>query len=453
MYQRFTAFIEKEQLLSGRERVLLAVSGGVDSVVLLDLFSRSPYEWAVAHIDHGLRGEESEADVAFVRQLAERAGKPFFLHRIEDLGSQLAKNESLQSAARRIRYAFLRETAAREGYTLIATAHQLGDQVETVLINLLRGSGTSGLRGMLPIQNGLLRPLLFAEKSEIENWALENGLKWREDSSNERDDYLRNRIRHQLLPLMKTLQPGFEKVAGQMCRRMRETEILVEEAAAGLKEKYAAAIPEGEEIETAALAAHPSALTLLHYWLRDYGFSAAQLEDALSASVSGESGAVFYSGSHRMICGRNKIRVTGQAVAAPEYILASAANTLDGISVAAAGENEFRNNRNPFTAFFDEQTLSFPLVFRPWKTGDRFMPLGMQQHKKVSDLLIDQKVPLDEKERSYVLESGGEVAWVIGHRLDDRFKVRAATARILRITVDPELLRRKSTTTTERPAS
>jgi len=220
MLRRFLAYVEQEKLFGKEERVLLAFSGGLDSTVLCELLRAGGFSFGIAHVNHGLRGEESDGDEAFAKQVAQQLNVDFFSTRFASLYGEMRADESVQSAARRLRYDFLRRTAQENNYPRIATAHHLDDNLETVLINLLRGTGLSGLRGMLPKQDELVRPLLYATREEIEAFAQEKKSSWRHDSSNDSDDYTRNRIRRQLVPLLKELQPGFEKSFGETLKHL-----------------------------------------------------------------------------------------------------------------------------------------------------------------------------------------------------------------------------------------
>ncbi|TND09226.1 MAG: tRNA(Ile)-lysidine synthase [Bacteroidetes bacterium] len=437
MLTRFLQSIEKEKLLLPGDRVLLAVSGGVDSVVLLHLFMESGFDFGVAHINHKLRGAESDEDARFVAELAAASGKKFFGHTIDDLDSQIAKGESLQSAARRIRYAFLEKTVSENNFDCIATAHHLDDNLETVLINLLRGSGVSGLRGMLPKQHGIIRPLLFANRKEIEAYAGKEKLHWRHDSSNDSDDYTRNRLRHQVIPSLKEMQPGLEKVLGQMTDRLRQTELLLQAAADEYRKTCTEETATGTVIDAQKLAALPAPETLLHLWLRDKNFHAVQLADALQTALAGESGASFFSSTHRLLCDRGKIHVLEISEPFAAELLIEKHGNLPGIHIDDfTGDGETKKSASPFSEFFDSGALSFPLLLRPWRPGDRFIPLGMKQHKKISDFLVDQKVPLHEKEKTLVLESGGEIAWVVGHRISESFKIKPGSRSVTRISMN-----------------
>lgn len=439
MQEIFTTYIRKEQLFHAADRVLLAVSGGIDSVVMARLFHDSGLNFSIAHINHGLRGTVSDDEEKFVADLAKHYNVPFYVHRITALKKQLAKDESVQSGARRLRYAFLRETVTQAGYSCIATAHHLDDNLETVLLNLVRNTGLSGLRGMLPKQGGIVRPLLPFTRSTIEQFAAAHQLDWCHDSSNDSDAYARNRIRHHVVPGLKTVNAGLEKSFAETLHHLRDAEVIYLRAIETERNRLMHVTGESAWIDAGGLTQLPAAATFLYEFIRPYGFNATHAQDIVQNLLHGQSGASFVSDTHQVFRDRSRLFIVPLGMAETEELRFTPGETVAGIETEfIAAPFSLPPVADPGTAYFDAAQLQYPLLLRNWKQGDRLVPLGMQQSKKISDLLVDAKVPLHEKDKVRVLVSGDTLIWLVGHRISEQVKVTDKTAQVLRITMKPQ---------------
>jgi len=432
------SFIRSHRLLQAGDRVLLAVSGGVDSMVMARLFLELPYTVALAHVNFGLRGNESAGDAKFVRDWAKRKKIPFHLLEADTKSFAARHRFSVQEAAREIRYEWLNRLAEENGYAAIATAHQLDDSIETFFINLIRGTGIHGLGG-IPVRNGrIIRPLLFAERQSIELYAATKRLKWREDASNRKDDYLRNRIRHRLIPMLLSLQPSLLKVMERNMELFRFAEgrfgERIHELSKQLKKKdgKVTRIPIGSLLEL------DQPELLLQELLMEDGIRLPEPEKAL---VQNRSGKIFEAAGHTVVRDRNELLISPVTTTSfPETDIhrSSSRIKLSGRTL----EFRIRKHRSGSETglksgelLLDADRLSFPLLLRPWKPGDRIRPLGMQHRRKVSDLLTDLKLSLVEKKDTLVLVSGGEIVCILGVRISETCKVTASTRNELLIAV------------------
>lgn len=422
-----------------QQKWLVAVSGGMDSVLLSWLCFKNQIPFGIAHCNFNLRAEESLRDRTFVEKLAGELQVPFYVKDF-DTNSYIAETgKSVQVAARELRYQWFQELAKTEGYRFIATAHHSDDNAETVLMHLFRGSGIKGLRGMLPVQGNIIRPLLHASKEMIKVYAEEYRYKWVDDSSNESDKYTRNHIRHHALAAIKTALPnsdaGFEKTISLLT----DTEILYNEAITLHKKKLAEIVGNEIHIPVLKLQKLPAAKTILYEISSSYGFTAAQLDDTFHLLQS-ESGKYVASPTHRIIRNRAWLIITPQKTVEAANILIEGSNQqlsfqqgtlqLQTISVQYLQLTDDAN-----TALLDAVDIVFPLLLRPWKPGDYFYPLGMRKKKKLSRFFTDRKLSKPEKEKIWVIESGKKILWVIGQRIDDRFKIEKNTGVVLKITI------------------
>ncbi|TDW96774.1 tRNA lysidine(34) synthetase TilS [Dinghuibacter silviterrae] len=497
---RFTAFLHKEHLLRPGDSWLLAVSGGLDSVVLAHLCVLAGIEGPLVHCNFQLRGAESDRDEAFVRALAERYGRAFQVARFDTAAYAASHKVSIQVAARELRYTWFRQllgaapaasgagiaaapttaapstaapsTAAPPAaaapaprLTAIATAHHLDDNIETMLMNLFKGTGASGLRGMLPFQEQIVRPLLFATREELETYAAAEGLQHVEDSSNASDKYTRNFFRHKVIPLIEERYPDVRQNLAANLTRFRDLEDLYRQAVTRHVEDLLEPHGRGEwRIAVAKLEKARPLETLLFELLKPFGFSPAQAGEAL-ALLHTTSGHFVASATHRVIRDRRFLIICAPAgqgvsqvaieegqtqVAFTEGVItiameaapaAAAAPPAAAASLAAAGPpaagppagRAHAPRASEPLALLDAARVTFPLLLRRWKAGDYFYPLGMAKKKKLARFFIDNKLSLADKEKVWVLESGGRILWVVGHRIDDRFKVTAGTTHALRL--------------------
>lgn len=436
-------FIEKERLFSRKDRLLVGVSGGLDSVTLVRLLVEIGYQPELAHVNYQLRGTESKRDEQFVRRLAEELALPLHIKKI-DTPILLDKNGgNLQELARELRYAWMEELAGNSthstasGRTYILTAHHANDQLETILMNLFRGSGLSGLKGMLPARNLIRRPLLFATRDMLEAWAQEKGYEWVEDSSNATDKYNRNRIRHELVPLIQELFPDAVRRVYGNSRNLAGVADFVREQADKSIRKLIETRGNEQWLPIRKWKTITGNRFLLFDWLSSYGFSPDQVE-AAEALMESQTGQYLESGEWRLLKNRDFLILSRHLPRAENWLVLDAPEGLvqldDGLQLEWETLDRARVavSDDPLVACLDARQISFPVLIRKWKPGDYFYPLGMRKKKKLARFLIDQKISRSEKEGIRVLESRQRIGWVLGQRIDDRFKILPSTQTVVR---------------------
>jgi tRNA(Ile)-lysidine synthase len=435
MLERFKLFIQSNALCRPGDRILIAVSGGIDSMVLLHLYLEAGYKPGIAHCNFHLRGTESDGDQAFVKVTAKRLDAEY--HQ-EDFNTEQSARESgisLQMAARNLRYQWFEEIRNEFAYDYIATAHNQDDVMETFFINLSRGTGIRGLTGIPARSGSLIRPLLFASRASIEKYAAEHNIRFREDSSNASDKYLRNRIRHKLIPMLEEENPSFREALSDTIRRLSETEKLFESELEQIKQRLLRRESDRIRISIRGLSAYEARKSILFEILSDFGFSSQSMEDIIQ-SLDGPSGRQFLSATHRVVRDREDLIIT-QTVQQDDrkyYLETKTGLITEPVELewmVVDHTDTFHIPGDPKIACLDLQKLHFPLMLRHWLPGDYFQPLGMKGMKKISDYLIDAKVSVPDKDMTWLLASGSEIAWVIGQRIDDRFKVRPETRQVL----------------------
>lgn len=443
MLAPFRQYIKEKKLIHPDERLLVAVSGGVDSVLLARFCVEAGYQVTLAHCNFQLRGEESERDEAFVRALADELGVPLLVRHFDTIQLAEAVGKGIQELARDLRYGWF-NTLTAEGTEhvadIILTAHHADDNMETLLMQFFRGTGLNGLCGIEPRQNKLVRPLLFARKAELLAYAQANNIKYVEDSSNLSDKYTRNYFRHAVLPLLKEVYPQVENNLLENIHRFRDTHELYSAYIEKLRKKFIQ--PKG--IPVLLLAKQPGLHTITYELLKPYGFSAAQVPEVLRL-LDAQSGRQVQSASHRIIRHRNWLVIT-EVKLRPEgmVVVEEGGRQVLFAEGALSIENKSKpENWLPQTgasvAQLNAKEIRYPLIVRPWKTGDYFYPLGMKKKKKISRFLIDLKMPVHQKERVYVVETAGRIAWVIGYRIDERFKIKESTDAFLELKFFPQL--------------
>ncbi|HEV7378636.1 MAG TPA: tRNA lysidine(34) synthetase TilS [Dyadobacter sp.] len=414
---------------------LLTVSGGVDSVVMAHLFQSAGFKAGIAHCNFGLRGADSDGDEAFVKDLAERYHFTFHVNNFKTKAYAREHGISTQMAARELRYAWFDEVRD-DHYGWIATAHHANDALETVLLNLTRGTGIAGLHGIHPAKGNLLRPMLFADKEEILDYAREHGLTWREDVSNDSVDYKRNLIRKEVIPVLKQLNPSLESTFRITSQKMRSADALLTEYLEEWKEDLV--LKESGELRIAkGKLTGQHAAYLLWSVIEESGFSFVQAKQIVR-SLDGNPGALFYSDSHQLLVERDHLILRSKLPVREDYeayINGIGEFNFQGGRVEvteATGEVNPRGERN--VLYLKQEGLQFPLTLRNWKHGDIFCPFGMKgRRKKVSDVLIDARFSRFEKEKVKVLtDAHGEILWLVGIRSDERQRITADAGRLLK---------------------
>lgn len=429
-------FSEAHDLIDKSHTIILAVSGGVDSMVLWDVVHQLGLKYRVAHCNFQLRGKESEEDELFILEKAKGYNVPVFSKKFKTLQYSEDNNVSIQVAARELRYKWFYELLEMHQASSIATAHHLNDSIETFFLNLLRGTGLQGLTG-IPVKNDkIIRPLLFADRKSIVQYALSQNLEWREDSSNEKDYYQRNYIRHHIVPKFIELNPSFEKTMEVNISRLRESNKMYKQAVQRMKtemlhyDEHSGCF----RISMLELAGRQLSPELFFEIIKEFDFNITQAENMLNACFS-EPGKFFYSESHQALIDRLDILIKPLSKSTEATILINKEdienNAIQGLNFTLTLNKELSEELDPSLAYLDFDKLKYPITFRPWKNGDKFQPLGMKGKKKLSDFLTDLKLSRIEKEAVMVLESQGEIIWVAGYRIGNPFKISETTKNVL----------------------
>lgn len=435
----FEQFISTHTLFTVNHKILLTVSGGKDSVLMVHLFKEAGIMFGIAHCNFNLRAEESKRDEHFVSQLAEKLEVPFHLVNFNTKGYAAAHSMSTQMAARDLRYEWFEKTRQEEKYDYIAVAHHQNDVIETVLLNLTRGTGISGLHGILPKRGFIVRPLLFLNSDQINDLIRDNQLSFVEDSSNSKDAYARNRLRHHVIPQLKQINKNLEKTFQQNVARFSETEIVLKNVVKDLKKKIVQVEQNGSLLSFVKISIEdikslvPQRL-LLYELLLDYNFSESIIGDVLQV-LDHQSGTSFFSDTHRLTIDRKHLIITVIPFASGAATYLGAEDQIVSLEHHLIFKSLSKTNEygsDPGFAYVDADLLIYPLVIRTRVEGDRFIPLGMRTFKKLSNYFIDQKVSLPQKENIPLLVNGnGEIIWVAGMRQDNRYKVTATTKKVV----------------------
>lgn len=438
----FRRYVDENALASHDDRILLTVSGGVDSMVMLRLFVDAGYSVGVAHCNFQLRGTESDEDEVLVERQAAAFGVPFYNRRFETAAEMERTGESMEMAARRLRYAWFHDLSREHGYSAIAIAHHADDSIETFFINLLRGTGLRGLTGISTHVGRIIRPLMFASRKEILEYAVQNRIPFREDSSNQSTKYLRNKIRLGLIPRIREINPKFTPLMIRNLARLTDAQRFIDH---GIERIRSEAVASEEGIDTIRLdcldPAFPREFVIYELLASAYGFKGDVIDSLCRAlEQEGSTGKRFYARDHVAYIDRGRIVVAPIAPddeclvsvdeGTPRCYCANAVlyfESLDIDTIKTFGVPEH-------IAQVDADRLQYPLTLRRWSEGDWFVPFGMSGRKKVSDFLIDAKVPAAEKQRQFVLLSGNDIVWLVGRRIDDRYRLTSETENVLRIT-------------------
>ncbi|MDR3184753.1 MAG: tRNA lysidine(34) synthetase TilS [Prevotellaceae bacterium] len=441
MYAHFLKYTQEKKLFSPGEKVLLAVSGGVDSMVMSHLFFRSGIQTGMAHCNFHLRGKESDDDEKFVKQWATAKGLPFFGVDFDTKQYAAAQGVSTQMAARTLRYAWFNELLDTQGYDKVAVAHHADDNVETVLLNLVRGTGLKGVCGIAPVNGRLIRPLLFATREQISRYAADNDIAYREDRSNASDDYARNYIRHHVTPELKTLNPSLAGTFRHNSEYLQQACCLLEETVKNNKAAWCVRRGDEWHIDINALRQTAAPGFWLFELLQDFGFNSTQIADVARA-LNEQSGKRFFSATHELVKDRDSLIIcpkseTENAPNSHFYIQQTDTHLTEPIALTLEQQPCCHASGIPkdkHTVCLDAGKLRFPLTLRLWQKGDAFVPFGMKGKQKLSDFFIDHKIPLPHKRQQWVILSDKDIVWLVGQRPDDRYKVTPHTKNILQIT-------------------
>lgn len=447
MRKAFESYIIQQQLLNPADKILVAFSGGPDSVALAQLLLELKYKIGIAHVNYGLRGTESDEDEAFVRKFAKKHHLTCYIHAV--LTKEYAEKQkmSVQMAARELRYDWFTRLAKEKNFDRIALGHHADDQVETFFINLFRGSGLKGLKAMKPKSGKLIRPLLFADRETIMEYLHQHGHHYREDSSNKSQAYKRNQIRHALIPALQNIDAQPLTGIKQSIKLLAQNNALYQELVENVREKLMIKQDSSLFIDTEKLLAFHARETLLFELLHPYGFD-ARLIAAIGKALHATPGKVFYAPQYQLHINRNQLAlhpIEDQMNIHALYVYE------DGVYEDEHGKLQFEtfiHNENfqidpsPHLAYLDKDKLQYPLCIRGWQQGDRFFPLGMNQSKLLSDFFIDEKRSQHQKERTRLLcSANGDIVWIIGQRIDHRYRLTDQSQNILCIKAiqpDPE---------------
>ncbi|MDD2953321.1 MAG: tRNA lysidine(34) synthetase TilS [Parabacteroides sp.] len=432
MIHTIRLYIEKYQLLPEDRPVLVGLSGGADSVALLGVLVRLGYPCIALHCNFHLRGEESDRDEAFAREFAESLGVSF--HKIDFDTTSYAgeKHVSIEMAARELRYAWFEEMRERLGGQAIAVAHHRDDSVETVLMNLVRGTGIRGMSGIRPRNGLVVRPLLCVSREDILAWLAEQGYAYITDSTNLSDAYTRNFIRLNILPLLEEINPSARNTIARSAEHLSAAEAIYIYVLEQARKEIA--LPDGR-LSIAALMRFPASETILYELLKEYGFTRLVSDDVFGA-LTKEPGKLFYSSTHRLLKDRDCLWIAPlEKEEERTYRLDPEKGIyhepLDLSFRKCVVTNDFSIEKNKRIAYLDYDKLDFPLTLRTWKEGDWFIPFGMKGRKKLSDYFSDHKFSRIEKERAWLLCSGDAIVWIVGERADNRFRIDESTKRTL----------------------
>lgn len=439
---------------------LLAVSGGVDSVVLCDLAYKAKIDFVIAHCNFQLRNEESIRDESFVKNLGEIYGKQVLVKHFDTTGYADHHKKSIQLAARELRYNWFNQLIKSAGFSnepgdfkevdpsnlpsnasgikpsLIVTAHHANDSIETLLMNFLKGTGISGLHGILPLQNKVFRPLLVFYKEELLEYATQHNLQYVEDSSNLFDKYSRNYIRQHIMPQLQALYPKVERNLLSNIERFKEAEVLFHQSVDQHKKKLLEFKEHEVHVPVLKLGKTIPLRTIVYEIIKDYAFTVGQVDDVINL-LDSDSGKYVASTTHRIIKNRKWLIISPVKNEQAANILVEENDTsvhFNGRILSIQKqviESNFKLTASPLIACLDMFEITYPLLLRKWKQGDYFYPLGMKKKKKLSRFFIDQKLSKTAKENVWVLEMNKKIVWVIGHRIDERFKVKPVTKNIL----------------------
>ncbi|MGH2667221.1 tRNA lysidine(34) synthetase TilS [Flavobacterium sp.] len=416
--------------LNGK-KLLLATSGGVDSMVMADLFQKLKYQIALAHCNFQLRGLESFGDQKFVQDYADTHTIPVFTTLFDTKGFAEDYKLSTQVAARELRYNWFYELLENEKFDYLLTAHHADDNIETFLINLIRGTGMDGLTGIPEQNRQVIRPLLIFSRTEIEAYAEENNITWCEDSSNASDKYLRNKIRHDIVPVLKELNPNFPASFQKTLNYLQEAQVMVEDAAIMVYQQVAKESDDVINFDLKKLKQLPNYHSYLYQWLKEYGFSA--WEDIYELTDA-QSGKQIFSKNYRLLKDRNFLILEEiKEVATPVYFINSIESDVKiPLNLIICKADDISTSKNTII-FVDEDAIQFPLVIRKWQEGDYFYPSGMNGKKKLSKYFKDEKMSLIDKENTWLLCSDDQIVWVIGKRSDQRFIATKTTTNIIQL--------------------
>ncbi|HJV77191.1 MAG TPA: tRNA lysidine(34) synthetase TilS [Paludibacter sp.] len=435
MQQKVQTYIENQQLLTRKARVIVGVSGGTDSMALLHILVSLGYDCVIAHCNFHLRMEESDRDEEFVRYLAKYMMLPYYKVDFDTTKYADEHGISIEMAARDLRYNWFYELLQTLDAQAIAVAHHADDSIETMLMNLVRGTGLRGLTGIQPRNNKVVRPLLCCTRLELETYLIMHDLEHVEDSTNATIDYQRNKFRNEVLPLLEQINPSVRQTLYDSRERFEGSVAIYQQAIEKIEEQVVEKADGLIKMNIGKIKEQAHIPTVMYELLYPFGFSPALIEQ-ITVNLDAESGKIFYSDTHRLLKDRKFliISIKDESLVDEYYITLPDAEITQpfGLQITTRTvTNGFQVSKSPDCIHVDAAKLTFPLQLRRWREGDTFSPFGMKQRKKVSDFFIDNKLSLIEKEQSWLLVSGDEIVWIVGRRMDNRFRVTDETKEVV----------------------
>jgi tRNA(Ile)-lysidine synthase len=439
LFQRFKKYIQQQNLFQQKDQLLLAVSGGIDSVVLCELCKQGGLNFIIAHCNFNLRGEESERDERFVKSLGEKYGVEVLVKRFDTNDYADENGLSIQEAARKLRYDWFAQLLKEKGFAYTLLAHHADDNMETLLMNFFRGTGLQGLTAIPEVdkKNHLLRPLLHVRRKEIEAFAKENNLQWVEDSSNSSTKYTRNFFRHEIIPAIKKVYPQVEENLLNNIDRFKKINVLYQSSVEKLKQEVCEQHLNEVRIPIRKLMKYETT-SLLYEIIKDYGFGEKQVDEVMKL-MEAESGKFIENGQYQIIRHRNWLIVAPKLYTAETIAIEKDSDTIQfsggQLQMCIQSIEKFSLDKSAMVAQLDVKHIEFPLLLRKWEQGDYFYPLGMHKKKKLSRFFIDQKLSKNQKENIWIIESNKKIIWIVGLRIDDRFKITPSTKEVLQLTI------------------
>ncbi len=439
MQQKVQNYIQKHELLKQSGKVIVGVSGGADSVVLLNLLISLGYECVIAHCNFHLRMEESDQDEIFVREMAEHLHIPYYHIDFETSNYAITHHISIEMAARNLRYNWFYELLEKHNAQAIAVAHHADDSIETLLMNLVRGTGLRGLTGISARNEKVVRPLLCCTRNEILNYVIEKNLEHITDTTNASIDYQRNKFRNVVLPLLEEINPSVRNTLYESLDRFEGNFAIYQQAIENIEKKIVHNQGDTIKLDIEILKQQIHLPTIMYELLHGYGFGISTIQQ-ITAQLDGESGKQFYSDTYRLLKDRRYLIITKNKpqvvkiyniLEIDKEITEPIKLKLNKISI----NSDFQVSKDTNCVHIDASKLRYPLQLRHWHEGDTFFPFGMNNHRKISDFFIDNKLTMMEKEESWLLVSGDDIVWIVGQRLDNRFRVTDKTKGVIQLTI------------------
>ena len=429
MKNKIQHFIKEKSLFLREDKLILGISGGADSVCLMHILLALDYSFELAHCNFNLRGNESDEDEIFVKELAKKHKLKLHVKQFDTESYAIKNKISTQMAARDLRYAWFNDLLVSQNAKYIAIAHHANDDVETFFINLVRGSGLKGLLGIKEKTESIVRPLMLVSRAEIEKYLNENELAYRNDSSNASVKYLRNKIRHELMPLLTEMNPSIQQTISDEMSILEGVAQVYYQQVEQVREEIIQHEKGIIQLKISDLLALKPLSNYLYELLSPYGFLTI---DAIAKSLKGQSGKQFFSTTHELVVDREFIFISELAVKQNELITIkeATASIKSPIQLKFSKTDSIEWIKDVDFAQLDFDKLQFPLHLRKWKEGDKFIPLGMKTFKKLSDYFIDNKFSLLDKKGQWLLCSHSDIVWVVGHRIDDRYKLHPKTKKV-----------------------